>query len=83
MEVIQQIYAWIVDNVSYDQAKVDFVQKNTGYLPNVDQILQEKKGICYDYAALAAAMLRANGIPCQLIMGNVKTPVKWLISCLS
>ncbi len=74
LEVIQQVYYWIQNNVRYDQDKVAYVQENTGYVPNVDEVLQSKKGICYDYAALAAAMLRANGIPCKLIMGNVKTP---------
>ncbi len=74
MEVIQQVYYWITNNISYDTAKVEYVQTDTSYIPNVDEVLQSKKGICYDYAALAAAMLRANGIPCQLIMGSASTP---------
>ncbi len=74
LEIIQQVYYWIQNNIRYDQEKVAYVQENTSYVPNVDEVLQAEKGICYDYAALAAAMLRANGIPCQLIMGNVKTP---------
>ncbi len=34
-----------------------------GYLPDVDSILQEKKGICFDYAALMATMLQSQNIP--------------------
>ncbi len=69
LEVIQQVYYWIKDNVTYDEDKVSFVKENTDYLPDVDEVLQNEKGICYDYAALAATMLRANNIPCKLIMG--------------
>lgn len=72
LEVIQQVYAWIADNISYDTEKVSAVQ-GTNYVPNLDQILADKKGICYDYASLAAAMLRANAIPCKMIFGNVDT----------
>ena len=34
---------------------------------DVDVILQEQKGICFDYAALMTAMLRSSGIPTVLI----------------
>ena len=29
------------------------------------------KGICFDYAALTAAMLRSQGIPTKMVFGNV------------
>ena len=29
----------------------------------------EKKGICFDYAALMTGMLRSLGIPCKMIFG--------------
>ena len=45
----------------------------TGYLPDPDETLSTKKGICYDYAALAAAMLRSQGIPTKLITGYVSS----------
>ena len=31
--------------------------------------LKEKTGICFDYAALMAGMLRSQGVPCQLVVG--------------
>lgn len=71
IEVVQQIYFWVEHNISYDTSKAIYVKSDTDYLPDLDQILQEGKGICYDYAALVSAMLRSNGIPCKLIMGNV------------
>ena len=58
-----------MDNIVYDQQKADSVQ--TGYLPDVDETLSSKKGICYDYSALLACMLRAKNIPARLVMGYV------------
>ena len=43
----------------------------SGYLPDVDETLSSGKGICFDYAALMAAMLRAHDIPTRLAIGNV------------
>ena len=34
-------------------------------------MLSQKKGICFDYAALMAGMLRSQGVPCKLITGWV------------
>lgn len=39
------------------------------YLPDLKLVMQEKTGICYDFAALYAAMCRSVGIPCRLVMG--------------
>jgi transglutaminase-like putative cysteine protease len=69
VEIAGNIYRYLVENLSYDQAKAASVQ--AGYLPDPDATLAEGKGICFDYAALAAAMLRSQGIPCQLITGYV------------
>ena len=45
------------------------VKSNTTYLPDVDSTLSEKKGICFDFAALMCCMLRSQGIPTQLVIG--------------
>ena len=66
---LKAIYSWIVSNVSYDYDKASSVK--SGYLPSVDSTLSEKKGICFDYAALMACMLRAQGIPAKLVVGTV------------
>lgn len=74
IEVVQQIYYWISHNIEYNtDLASEIINGATGYQPDLDNILTTKKGICYDYAALAAAMFRANGIPCKLVMGDVKT----------
>ncbi|MGI5893284.1 MAG: transglutaminase-like domain-containing protein [Candidatus Merdivicinus sp.] len=63
------IYTWVIENITYDKQKAATVQ--TGYLPNPDAILKAKTGICFDYAAVMAAMLRAQGIPTKLVVGTV------------
>ncbi|MEA4966205.1 MAG: transglutaminase-like domain-containing protein [Oscillospiraceae bacterium] len=67
--VVSAVYDWMVEAVSYDRNKAERVQ--SGYLPNPDATLESGTGICFDYAALAAAMLRSLGIPCKLITGYV------------
>ena len=52
---------------TYDYDKADSVE--AGYLPDVDETLQSGTGICFDYAALTAAMLRSQDIPCKLEIG--------------
>lgn len=64
---VEAIYNYTVNNLTYDVAKANSVQ--SGYLPNVDNILVAKKGICFDYAAVMTTMLRSQGIPCKLIVG--------------
>lgn len=64
---VKVVYDWVVTNLSYDNAKASSVQ--SGYLPDVDKTLQDKKGICFDYAALMAAMLRSQDVPIKLVIG--------------
>ncbi|MDL2219041.1 transglutaminase-like domain-containing protein [Ruminococcaceae bacterium OttesenSCG-928-O06] len=72
LEVVQQIYSWIADNISYDVEKAENSGVPVGnYEPDPDRTLAERKGICYDYSSLAAAMLRANGIPTIMVKGLV------------
>lgn len=64
---VQAVYDWVVTNLSYDYEKAKTVQ--SGYLPDVDRTMKEKKGICFDYASLMSAMLRSQGIPVKLVIG--------------
>lgn len=67
IEKIAAVYHYTVTNLTYDKEKAKTVQ--SGYLPNVDTVLAEQKGICFDYAALMTAMLRSQGIPTRLVVG--------------
>lgn len=68
-DAAKAVYAYLTENIAYDYDKAASVQN--GYLPDPDATLAEGKGICYDYAALAAAMLRSAGIPTKLVKGYV------------
>lgn len=65
--VVTNVYNYVINNITYDTAKAASVQ--SGYLPNVDQVLAQKTGICFDYAALMTAMLRSQDIPTKLVIG--------------
>ena len=43
----------------------------SGYLSDPDSTMSTGKGICFDYAVLAAAMLRSQGIPTKMVFGYV------------
>lgn len=67
LEKIKAVYDYVVDTLSYDYEKAKIIQ--TGYLPDLDKVLEAKKGICFDYATLTAGMLRSLNIPCKMIIG--------------
>ena len=67
LEQVDAIYQFVVKNLSYDYIKAQNVK--SGYLPALDKVLEKKKGICFDYAALMTGMLRSQGIPCKLVVG--------------
>ena len=67
VDALQAIYDYVTENLTYDYDLADTVE--SGYLPDVDATLESKEGICFDYAALTAAMLRSRDIPCKLQIG--------------
>lgn len=66
---VTAIYDYIRDNIAYDYDFAKSAPKN--YYANPDATLASGKGICLDYATLAAAMLRSQGIPTKMIVGYV------------
>lgn len=70
---VSAIYAYLTKTIKYDYNKAKNVK--SGYTPNPDSTLSSKKGICFDYASLAAAMMRSKGIPCRVITGYVSGDV--------
>lgn len=71
MDKIDAVYSWIVDNVTYDKALAK--DAPSGYLPNIDDTVSNKTGICLDYAGTACAMLRSQKIPTKLVVGYAGT----------
>lgn len=79
IDVAGAIYDYLVKNIRYDGEKAATVEP--GYLPDPDETLTTGKGICFDYASLAAAMMRSLGIPCKLITGFVDGDVYHAWNC--
>ena len=67
LKKVEKVYDYVVNGLTYDKERASTVK--SGYLPDLDSVLSEKKGICFDYAALMAGMLRSQGVPCKLIVG--------------
>jgi len=61
------IYEYVIENFTYDYELAASVE--SGYLPDLDEVLRKKEGICFDYSALVTAMLRSQGIPARLDIG--------------
>ena len=68
-EFVDQVYDYICKNVDYDYKEAETVE--SGYVPDPDEVMDTGKGICFDYASLAASMLRSQGIPTKIIFGYV------------
>lgn len=65
---IYSIYEYVVNTIRYDDERALAVA-NQFVLPDIDRTLETNEGICFDYAALLAAMLRSQQIPTRLITG--------------
>ena len=68
-EFVNEVYDYVCKNVKYDYDKAKTVK--SGYIPDPDKIMKDGKGICFDYASLAASMMRSQGIPTKIIFGYV------------
>lgn len=69
LDVVANVYNYIIKNIVYDYDKAETVP--SGYTTDVDEILDSGTGICLDYAAVMASMLRSQRIPTRLEVGYV------------
>ena len=67
LKKVEKVYNFVVKGMCYDYDLAASVQ--SGYVPDLDNVLQKMKGICFDYAALMAGMLRSQGVPTKLVVG--------------
>ncbi len=66
-EKADAVFKYLSTNIAYHYIRAVSVEK--GYLPDLDAVLKEKMGICFDYAALMACMLRTQNVPTQVVIG--------------
>ena len=62
---IQAIYSWIIHNFEYDYNYHAVIQ----YF-DVHRTLRTRKGVCYDFSNLFAALCRIQNIPCYVVDGT-------------
>ncbi len=66
-EKFEAVRAYIKSGYVYDFVKAVTVKPQT--MPDIEGCMEKKMGICQDLAALAACMLRVQGIPTKFIIG--------------
>lgn len=66
-DTVIAVFDFTVNRLSYDRELAATVKG--GYVPQLDKVLEERKGICFDYAALMTGLLRSAGIPTRLVTG--------------
>ena len=64
-EKVQAIYSWMIANFEYDYDYQTLLQ----YF-DVRRTLSTRKGVCYDFANLFAALCRSQNIPCYVVDGT-------------
>lgn len=64
-EKVKAIYNWMIHNFEYDYDCEPFIQ----YF-NARKTLSTRKGICYDFSHLFAALCRSQHIPCFVVDGD-------------
>ena len=64
-EKLKAIYEWMIDNFEYDYEYNPVIQ----YF-NARKTLSMRKGICYDFSHLFAALCRSQNIPCYVVDGD-------------
>lgn len=70
-EKAKKLYAWIGSNISYDYEKAERALSSEGVSNSgAIEAYKTRKGICFDYACLYIAMLRANNVGVRLITGD-------------
>lgn len=71
LEKAQAIHNWVSKNINYDYEKY-IKHQNNNYDNQYGALttLESKKGVCYDYAALVAALGRAVGLQTKMIKGE-------------
>lgn len=66
-EKMEAVREFMVKGFAYDYVRA--LTTPSSYLGDVDGCFESRMGLCQDLAAIAACMLRSQGIPTQLVIG--------------
>ena len=67
LEKGEKVFDYVTSTIDYDYELAENIPLE--YIPDIEQVLKEKTGICFDYASVMSAMLRIQGIPTRLVIG--------------
>lgn len=67
-EKADAVMNWMAENFRYDYVAAKTVK--SGFVPDLEVLLEEKAGFCFHFASAMCAILRTQGIPAQLVMGD-------------
>lgn len=75
LDCVSLIYNYIIENITYDYDKAERITSGAlaTYIADIDGTLSSGRGICLDYAALMACMLRSQRIPTRMEVGYAST----------
>ncbi len=84
-EIFKTVKAYVLKNFQYDFIKSVTVAGSSGMLPDIDYCWKNKMGICQDLSALTCAMLRSQGVPARLIIGQLGsgTAHAWVLAVIN
>ena len=84
-EIFKTVTDYVVKNFDYDYIKMVTVSGSTGMLPDIEYCWTNKMGICQDLSAMTCAMLRSQGVPARLIIGQLGsgTAHAWVLAVVN
>ncbi|MDR1615555.1 MAG: transglutaminase-like domain-containing protein [Syntrophomonadaceae bacterium] len=70
---LEDVYANVVETIKYNHTLASQITSGTvtTYVPEIDAVYTSGQGICFDYSAVMASMLRSQGIPTRMVFGYV------------
>lgn len=66
-EKADAVYQYVLSHIVYDYMRA--LTASNEYLPDLDEVMTNGRGICFDVASLMACMLRSQNVPTKLVIG--------------
>lgn len=64
----ETVAKWMKKTFQYDYIAALTVK--SGYVPDIDTTFETKSGMCFDFSVMMCAIMRSQGVPAQLVMGD-------------
>ena len=85
-EMAKTICSFVKKSFTYDYLKANSIMSNDtkGMMPQIDETWEKRMGVCQDLSAVTVAMLRSQGIPAKLMIGErIKGYHSWVVLILN